>query len=302
MDLQNGLEILCTFDPVGIGSKDLQDCLLRQLAIREQGKSVAATIVRDHFKLLIRRRVPELSRKLSLSTDGIHRAIEVIAELDPAPGRRFAADQNRTVAPDAKIEKIGGEWTITLNDEFIPRLRINRAYKDLMAKGKLDSKEKEYLKNQIRSGKFLIGSIEQRQRTIERIANSILEFQGDFFEKGSGSLKPLTMATVAQEIGVHETTVSRAIAQKYIETPHGLFEFKYFFTPGYEANDGKLVSNTSVKETISELISQEDSSKPLSDREIVDMLQEREIKIARRTVAKYREELGILPTNLRRRY
>ena len=302
MDLQNGLEILCSFDPVGIGSKDLQDCLLRQLAIREQGKSVAATIVRDHFKLLIRRRVPELSRKLSLSTDGIHKAIEVIAELDPAPGRRFAADQNRTVAPDAKIEKIGGEWTITLNDEFIPRLRINRAYKDLMAKGKLDSKEKEYLKNQIRSGKFLIGSIEQRQRTIERIANSILEFQGDFFEKGSSSLKPLTMATVAQEIGVHETTVSRAIAQKYIETPHGLFEFKYFFTPGYEANDGKLVSNTSVKETISELISQEDSSKPLSDREIVDMLQEREIKIARRTVAKYREELGILPTNLRRRY
>ena len=302
MDLQGGLETLCSFDPVGIGSKDLQDCLLRQLTLREQGECVAATIVRDHFKLLIRRRVPELSRKLSLSTDAIHKAIETIAELDPAPGRRFAADQNRTVAPDARIEKIGGEWTITLNDEFIPRLRINRTYKDLMAKGKLDSKEKEYLKNQIRSGKFLISSIEQRQRTIERIARSILDFQGDFFEKGSGSLKPLTMATVAQEIGVHETTVSRAIAQKYIETPHGLFEFKYFFTPGYEATDGKLVSNTSVKEIIADLISQENPAKPLSDREIVDILKEREIKIARRTVAKYREELGILPTNLRRRY
>ena len=263
---------------------------------------MAATIVRDHFKLLIRRRVPELSRKLSLSTDAIHKAIETIAELDPAPGRRFAEDQNRTVAPDARIEKIGGEWTITLNDEFIPRLRINRTYKDLMAKGKLDSKEKEYLKNQIRSGKFLISSIEQRQRTIERIARSILDFQGEFFEQGSGALKPLTMATVAQEIGVHETTVSRAIAQKYIETPHGLFEFKYFFTPGYEATDGKLVSNTSVKEIIADLISQENPTKPLSDREIVDVLKEREIKIARRTVAKYREELGILPTNLRRRY
>ena len=302
MDLQGGLETLCSFDPVGIGSKDLQDCLLRQLTLREQGECVAATIVRDHFKLLIRRRVPELSRKLSLSTDAIHKAIETIAELDPAPGRRFAEDQNRTVAPDARIEKIGGEWTITLNDEFIPRLRINRTYKDLMAKGKLDSKEKEYLKNQIRSGKFLISSIEQRQRTIERIARSILDFQGEFFEKGSGSLKPLTMATVAQEIGVHETTVSRAIAQKYIETPHGLFEFKYFFTPGYEATDGKLVSNTSVKEIIADLISQENPTKPLSDREIVDVLKEREIKIARRTVAKYREELGILPTNLRRHY
>ena len=301
-DLQTGLEILCSFDPLGIGARDLQDCLLRQLIDRDKGESVTATIVRDHFKLLIRRRVPELSRKLSLSTDAVHEAIETIAELDPAPGRRFAADQNRTVSPDARIEKIGDEWSITLNDEFIPKLRINRAYKDLMAKGKLDAKEKEYLKNQIRSGKFLIGSIEQRQRTIERIAQSLLEFQGDFFEKGVGALQPLTMATVAKEIGVHETTVSRAIAQKYVDTPHGLFEFKYFFTPGYKASDGKLVSNTSVKETISELISQEDSSKPLSDREIVDLLKKRDIKIARRTVAKYREELGILPTNLRRRY
>lgn len=302
MDLQTALEVLCSFDPLGIGARDLQDCLLRQLIARDKEESVMATIVRDHFKLLIRRRVPELSRKLSLSTDAIHQAIEKIAELDPAPGRRFAEDQNRTVSPDARIEKIGDEWAITLNDEFIPKLRINRTYKDLMAKGKLNSKEKEYLKNQIRAGKFLIGSIEQRQRTIERIAQSILKFQTGFFEKGVGSLKPLTMATVAKELGVHETTVSRALAQKYVDTPHGLFEFKYFFTPGYKASDGTLVSNTSVKETISELISQEDLSKPMSDREIVDLLKDRDIKIARRTVAKYREELGILPTNLRRRY
>jgi RNA polymerase sigma-54 factor len=302
LDLQRGLELLGSFEPIGIGARNLQDCLLRQLASRKQEDSVAAIIVRDHFQLLIRRRVPELSRKLSLSTEAVHKAIEMISELDPAPGKRFAADQNRTVAPDARIEKIGNEWTITLNDEFIPRLRINKAYKDLMAKGKLDSKEKEYLKNQIRSGKFLIGSIEQRQRTIERIARSILDFQREFFEEGVGSLKPLTMATVAQKLEVHETTVSRAIAHKYLDTPHGLFEFKYFFTPGYEATDGKLVSNTCVKESISALISQEDISKPLSDREIVDVLKGHDIKIARRTVAKYREELGILPTNLRRHY
>jgi|TARA_B100000959_G_scaffold271675_1_gene320070 RNA polymerase sigma-54 factor len=301
-DVQEALSILRSFDPAGIGAHDLQDCLLLQLSLRGQGDSVAATIIRDHFQFLIRRRVPELSRKLSLTTDAVHKAIEEIAELDPAPGRRFAADQNQTVAPDARIEKVGGEWTITLNDEFIPRLRINRAYKDLMAKGKLSPKEKDYIKNQIRSGKFLIGSIEQRQRTIERITRTILDFQGGFFEDGIGSLKPLTMATVAKEIDVHETTVSRAIAHKYLDTPHGLFEFKYFFTPGYEGADGKLVSNTSVKELIAELISEEDDSKPLSDRKIVDVLKERNIKIARRTVAKYREELGILPTNLRRRY
>lgn len=301
-DLQSAHLLLKTFDPTGIASADLRECLLVQLEQRGRIESPAATVVRDHYDLLLRRRVPELSRKLSLSTDDVHEAIEEIAELDPAPGRRFSADENQTVSPDAEVERVGDEWIISLNDSFIPRLRINKTYKNLIAKGQLDSKEKEYVRSQMRSGKFIIGAIEQRQNTIERITRKIIQRQGDFFEQGVAGLKPLTMASVAEDLGVHETTVSRAIANKYVKTVHGVFPFKYFFTSGYVNSEGDQVANTSVKELIGSIIEQEDPAKPLSDRKVVDMLAEKDVKLARRTVAKYREELGILPTNLRRRY
>lgn len=301
-DLQSGLEILQSFDPIGIASMDLQDCLLKQLDARGWSESISYAIVKDHFPLLVRRRVPELSRKLSQSTEDIHAALEKIAELDPAPGRRFSEDSNQSVAADATVEKVGGEWTISLNNDYIPRLKINKTYKELITKGTLSSKEKEYVRNQMRAGKFLINSIDQRQNTIERITKQILEKQADFFDEGVSKLHPMTMSEVAEIIDVHETTVSRAIANKFVSTPHGTFPFKYFFTPGYSGKDGDAVSNTSVKEIIGSIIEQEDSSKPLSDRKIVDLLAEKDIKLARRTVAKYREELGIPPTNLRRRY
>ena len=191
---------------------------------------------------------------------------------------------------------------ISLNNDYIPRLKINKTYKELISKGTLSSKEKEYVRNQMRAGKFLINSIDQRQNTIERITRRIIDRQGDFFEEGSSKLRPMTMAEVAESIEVHETTVSRAIANKFLRTPHGTFPFKYFFTPGYSGKDGDTVSNTSVKESIASIIAQEDPSKPLSDQKVVDLLAEKEIKLARRTVAKYREELGISPTNLRRTY
>jgi RNA polymerase sigma-54 factor len=301
-DLQSGLEILQSFDPIGIASVDLQDCLLKQMDARGWDESISYAIVKDHFPLLVRRRVPELSRKLSQSTEDIHAALEKIAELDPAPGRRFSEDSNQSVAADATVEKVGGEWTISLNNDYIPRLKINKTYKELITKGTLSSKEKEYVRNQMRAGKFLINSIDQRQNTIERITKQILEKQADFFDEGVSKLHPMTMSEVAEIIDVHETTVSRAIANKFVSTPHGTFPFKYFFTPGYSGKDGDAVSNTSVKEIIGSIIEQEDSSKPLSDRKIVDLLAEKDIKLARRTVAKYREELGIPPTNLRRRY
>ncbi len=301
-DLQEGLEILQSFDPIGIASVNLQECLLTQMKARKWEDSLSYQIVFHHFPLLVRRRVPELSRKLSQSTAAIHQALEKIAELDPSPGRRFSEDTNQSVAPDAEVERVGKEWIIHLNDDYIPRLRINKTYKELITKGVLSPKEKEYVKSQMRAGKFLINSIEQRQNTIERIARKILEKQVDFFQHGPSKLHPMTMGEVAEEIQVHETTVSRATANKYLRTPHGLFPFKYFFTPGYSGKDGDGVSNTSVKEIIASLIEQEDQQKPLSDRAIVDLLAAREIKLARRTVAKYREELGIAPTNLRRRY
>ena len=189
-----------------------------------------------------------------------------------------------------------------LNSDYIPRLRISNTYKEMLAKGTLSKQEKDFIIERMRSGKFLINSIEQRQNTIERITREILKFQNDFFEVGIAKLRPLTMNTIAETVGVHETTVSRAIANKYIRTPHGVFAFKYFFTPGYKTGKGESVSNKTIKDMISQIIDEEKQAKPFSDQSIVDQLKAKDIKIARRTVAKYREELGILPTNLRRRY
>jgi RNA polymerase sigma-54 factor len=234
--------------------------------------------------------------------DDVQEAIEVVGSLDPAPGRRFADDSNRVVVPDVTVEKDGDEWKIVLNSDYIPRLRISNTYREMIARGKLSKPERDYLRERMRSGKFLINSIEQRQQTIERITREIIKVQVEFFEQGVSKLRPLTMTQIADVVGVHETTVSRAIANKFIRTPHGVFEFKFFFTPGYQAQSGDSVSNTSVKDMINNLISGEDRSQPLSDQEIVAKLETRGIKIARRTVAKYREELGLLPSNLRREY
>ena len=266
------------------------------------GDALAARMLRDHFELLSRRRIPELARKLGAPADDVQAAIEEISKLDPAPGRRFAEDNNRVVVPDVTVEKDGDEWKIHLNSDYIPRLRISSTYRDLIAKGTLSKDEREYLRERMRSGKFLIDSIEQRQRTIERITREIIKAQTPFFEHGVSQLQPLTMTQIADIVGVHETTVSRAIANKYMKTPHGIFEFKFFFTTGYQADSGASVSNTSVKEMLADIVAVEDKSAPLSDQELVVKLQEKGLSLARRTVAKYREELGILPSNLRRDY
>jgi len=259
-------------------------------------------MLRDQFELLSRRRIPELSRKLGAAPDDVQAAIEEIGKLDPAPGRRFAEDNNRVVVPDVVVEKDGDEWKIHLNSDYIPRLRLSSTYRELIAKGTLSKEERDYLRERMRSGKFLIDSIEQRQRTIERITREIIKAQTAFFEHGVSQLRPLTMTQIADIVGVHETTVSRAIANKYMQTPHGVFDFKYFFTTGYEADSGASVSNTSVKELLADLVTMEDKSSPLSDQELVAKLHDKGLTLARRTVAKYREELGILPSNLRRDY
>jgi RNA polymerase sigma-54 factor len=296
------LKLLQTFDPPGIGSQNLAECLLAQLNAKSRGDTLAARMLRDHFELLSRRRIPELSRKLGAAPDDVQAAIEEIGKLDPAPGRRFAEDNNRVVVPDVVVEKDGDEWKIHLNSDYIPRLRLSSTYRELIAKGTLSKEERDYLRERMRSGKFLIDSIEQRQRTIERITREIIKAQTPFFENGVAHLRPLTMTQIADIVGVHETTVSRAIANKYMKTPHGVFEFKFFFTTGYQADSGASVSNTSVKELLADLVALEDKSAPLSDQELVAKLQEKGLTLARRTVAKYREELGILPSNLRRDY
>lgn len=301
-DLESAWAILKTFEPAGIGAANLNDCLLQQLKQNGKENSTAASIVRDHFDALLRRRIPDIARKLGLDVSEVEAAVEEIATLDPAPGRRFGEDNNRIIVPDVTVEKNGGDWIIVLNNDYIPKLRISNTYKEMIATGRLSRQEKEYIHEKMRSGKFLISSIEQRQQTIEKITREILRVQQDFFEEGVSKLRPLTMTQVADEVGVHETTVSRAIANKYILTPHGIFEFKFFFTPGYQSGNGESVSNKTIKDMIAHLVENESPRKPLSDQKIMEILAERNITIARRTVAKYREAMGILSTSLRRNY
>ncbi|HEY5892417.1 MAG TPA: RNA polymerase factor sigma-54 [Chthoniobacterales bacterium] len=299
---QKILNLVQTFHPVGVGAVDLRDCLLIQLRRLGKEGSPEYRIVEHHLTDLGKRRFPEIARKLGITPEQVQKYANFIATLDPRPGQIFTADPNNYVLPDVTVEKVADEYTVTLNGEQIPHLRISNTYKDLMSQDDNGNEVKDYIREKIRSGKFLIKSIHQRQQTIHNIATEIVKHQHDFLEYGPSHLKPLTMVQIANIVGVHETTVSRAISGKYISTPQGVFEMKYFFTPGYQTADGENLSNTSVKDAIADLVKREDVHTPLSDKEIVEILSTRGIPIARRTVAKYRSELNILPSNMRKQY
>lgn len=301
-DLQAAIELIQTFHPVGVGARNLKECLSIQLRRIGKADSVEAKVVEQYLEELGKKRYPEIARLMNLKVEEVQSIANFIATLEPKPGRMFSTDQHHYVAPDVVIQRVDDEYVILLNSEQIPHLRISNTYKELMASGDKVGDAKDYIKEKIRAGKFLIKSIHQRQQTISNIAKVILDRQRDFFDKGVSHLKPLTMAQVAEVVGVHETTVSRAVANKYMQTPQGLFEMKYFFTPGFETASGGTLSNTSVKDAIAQLVGKEDATKPLSDQEIVALLKEKGIPIARRTVAKYRNELNILPSNLRKTF
>src|SRR4030095_2827998 len=302
-DFERMLALIQSFYPPGVGARDLRECLLIQLKREEKEDSLEHKIVSEHMEDLGRRRFPEIARRMGISVEDVQNAAGNIGRLNPRPGQVFAAAPQNYVLPDVTVEKVNGEHQISLNDEQIPHLRISNLYKDIIASGNTQSSEvKDYIRDKIRSGKFLIRSIHQRQQTISNIAQQIVARQRDFLEHGPSHLKPMTMAEVADAVGVHETTVSRAVSGKYMATPQGVFEMKYFFTPGYQTASGESVSNTSVKEAILDLVKREDGNQPLSDNEIVEILSERGIPIARRTVAKYRTELNILPSHMRRKY
>src|SRR6266699_3801149 len=301
-DFEKMLALIQGFYPPGVGARDLRECLLIQLQRSGKESSLEYRIVSEHMEDLGRRRFPEIARRMDISVEEVQRAANKIARLNPRPGQVFAAAPQNYVLPDVTVEKVDGDYQIILNNEQIPHLRISNLYKDIIAQDNNGSEVKDYIRDKIRSGKFLIRSIHQRQQTISNIAQQIVSRQRDFFEHGSSHLKPMTMAEVAEAVSVHETTVSRAVAGKYMATPQGVFEMKYFFTPGYQTATGESLSNTSVKETILDLVKHENGSAPLSDQEIVEILTERGIPIARRTVAKYRSELNILPSHMRRKY
>src|SRR5213595_502501 len=302
-DFERMLALIQGFYPPGVGARDLRECLLIQLKREEKEGSLEYKIVSEYMEDLGRRRFPEIARRIGISVEEVQKAADNISRLNPRPGQVFAAAPQNYVLPDVMVEKVDGEYQISSNNDQIPHLRISNLYKDIIASGNTQSGEvKDYIRDKIRSGKFLIRSIHQRQQTILNIARQIVTRQREFLEHGSSHLKPMTMAEVADAVGVHETTVSRAVSGKYMATPQGVFEMKYFFTSGYQTATGESLSNTSVKEAILDLVKHENGSAPLSDHEMVEILGERGIPIARRTVAKYRTELNILPSHMRRKY
>ncbi len=299
--LEEALALLQSFDPIGVGARDLREGLLIQLRrLGHDGHSIAARLVAQHLDDLAARRHAEIATVLDLSLDEVHRAAALISTLDPQPGRHFAEDANRYITADLAVQKISGEWVVIMNDESLPHLRVSDTYKDILGQSSPDAEAKSYVRERLRSARFFIRSIHQRQQTILRIAHEIVARQGDFLELGREQLKPMTMNEVARHIGVHETTVSRAVSGKYMQTPHGIFELKYFFTTGIHTADGKVISPDRVKNLLAEIVANEPPSRPLADQDIMSALQAQGFPVARRTVAKYREELGILPSHQRR--
>lgn len=301
-DVEQAVALIRGFDPAGVGALDLRDSLLIQIERRGDHGSLEHRIVSDHLDDLARKRYPRIARALGTSIDRISEAAEAIGRLTPNPGGDYDPSGNPHIRPDVVIERDDDGWKARLTNEYLPKLRISDFYKDLLGKTSSDAKARQFLRENLREGRTLIHSLSLRQSTILAIAEKLIEHQRDFFAKGPRHLRPLTMNNIADELGLHATTVSRAVAGKYVLTPHGLMEMRAFFAAGYETADGSKVSNAGVRETMQELISNENPAKPLSDDAIAKALKAQGIPVARRTVAKYRDQLGILPSHLRRSF
>jgi RNA polymerase sigma-54 factor len=288
------------FEPAGVLARDLRECLLIQLRQLGLEDSPAAAIVRDHLALLEAKRFDKLAKELRVRSDEVSQAVNIIASLEPKPGRDYTSQDVRYVVPDVFVEKMDGEYVVMLNDDGMPRLRVSNAYRRLLMDQDGSSEAKSYIREKLSAAQWLIRSIHQRQSTLFKVTNSIVRFQRDFLDEGVRALKPLVLKDVANDIGMHESTVSRATANKYVHTPQGTLELKYFFTSSIRSSDGEGVSAESVKEQIRGIIESEDPRRPYSDQHIAQVLASNHIEIARRTVAKYREIMGILPSSKRR--
>ena len=299
-DVERVLRRIQEFDPPGVASRDLSECLLTQL--RQLGfadDSLPAKIVRDHLGMLESRRFDRLARDLGVPVEQIAEATKVISALEPKPARDYHDGDTRYVTPDVFVQKVGDEWVVTLNEDGLPRLRVSSFYKQMLgANGSPEARG--YIQEKMRAAAWLIKSIHQRQRTLYMVTSSIVKFQQEFLDHGVSHLRPLVLKDVANDIGMHESTVSRATAGKYVHTPQGTFELKYFFTSSLRSGHGEEVSAESVKDLIKTIIAKEDQRKPYSDQYIAELLAKQQIDIARRTVAKYRELMGILPSSKRK--
>jgi RNA polymerase sigma-54 factor len=296
--VQKVLALVQGFDPTGVAARNIQECLLLQIRADPMPDPVTVEILERHLDDLERRRYAEIARVMKLPVDRIMESIEEIQGLEPKPGRRFAFVESRYISPDVTVQKVGGEYVVILNEEGIPRLRVNSLYRSLL-RGSA-GEDKSFVEQKVRSALWLIKSVEQRQRTLRKVAHSLVKFQRDFLDKGLTHLRPLALRDVGEDIGMHESTISRVTTNKYVQTPQRLFELKYFFHSGIVSVNGSMVSSVSVKQMIKDMVEAEDASAALSDQEIAQALHGQGLTIARRTVAKYREELGILPSHQRR--
>jgi RNA polymerase sigma-54 factor len=299
--VESVLQRIQRFDPPGVAARDLRECLLAQLQNLGMEESLPARIVQQHLDLLEKHRYSEIAKALGVGLDMVREAARSIGSLEPKPGRDYGGAEAAYIVPDVYIQKIGDDFVVTLNEGAVPRLRLANYYQRLFKDSAVGADTKEYLQERLRSAKWLVKSIYQRLQTIFKVANSIVKFQRPFFEHGIGHLRPLVLKDVAEDIGMHESTISRATANKYAHTPQGIFELKFFFTSGVKATDGEDVSAETVKEKIRSLVAGEGQDNPLSDQAIADMLHNDQINIARRTVAKYRQALGILPSSRRKK-
>ncbi len=296
------LAIIQTLDPPGVAARDLKECLLLQL--REAGlqQSVPYRLVRDCFEELINHRWSEISKRFGISATDVQAAADEIAKLDPKPGLRYSARSDNYIIPDLVVDKIDDKYHVFLNDANLPRLKLSKAYQDIARdKKKFDGENKEFISSKLNSANWMIQAIEQRRQTMLKVMNYIVERQREFFEKGVQYLKPLTLREVAEVISMHESTVSRVTNEKYVQTPRGVLPLKFFFSSGLATADGEDVSARGIKAQLQKLVEDEDPKHPLTDQAIVNILRETGVQIARRTVAKYRDQLGVLPARMRKR-
>jgi RNA polymerase sigma-54 factor len=290
------------FDPVGVAARDLKECLLIQMEQMSVRDSLAEKIVSEYLPLLKNRNHPAIAKRLGVSLDRLNRAVSLISKLEPKPGKAFGGEVVREIIPDVYVYKVEGEYVIYLNDEDIPRLMVNPIYRDTLSKSHIPLEgDRKYIQDKLRSALWLIRSIHQRQRTIYKVTKSIVKFQREFLDKGIQFLKPLVLRDVAEDIQMHESTISRVTHNKYVHTPQGIYELKFFFNAGITSGHGETLASESVKNLIREIIAKEDSRKPYSDEKLVQILKGMDIHIARRTISKYRELMRILSSNDRRR-
>jgi RNA polymerase sigma-54 factor len=296
------LGIIQGLDPAGIGARDLRECLLLQLGDQDMGNSLVYDIVEKHFDQLVNHRWAEISKELGVSPQEVQSAADEISKLDPKPGLQYSAGEGNYIIADLVVEKVDNDYIVFHNDTALPRLRLSRSYREVARdKAKFKGENKEFISNKLNNANWMLQAIEQRRQTMLKVMNFIVDRQRDFFEEGIEHLKPLTLREVAEVINMHESTVSRVTNQKYVQTPRGVFPLKFFFSSGLSTDSGEDVSARGIKARIQKLVGDEDTKKPLTDQTIVDILKREGINIARRTVAKYRDQLGILSARMRKR-